>query len=147
MHYFFLDEQTGWVIGNGFFKTTNGGTTWNSISGTNPGVNTSDGSVFFSTAITGYITDPYSIYKTSDGGANFIKLFGTYTAYYHDIGFVDSQTGYITDRQYILKTIDAGQTWTKEVVLAQGELIELHFTDASHGWAGGSSGLILKYER
>lgn len=142
----FYDEQTGWVTGDGFFKTTNGGIKWDSIPGTSLSFG-GLGNISFSDAVTGYITDPKSIYKTLDGGASFTKIFDTHSQIYHDIHFLNFQTGYITDRKYILKTIDGGQTWTKEVVIEQGELVELHFTDDSHGWAGGSSGLVLKYER
>lgn len=144
---YFRDEQTGWVVGNGVFKTTNGGITWNNIPGNYAGFGHGLVNIFFPNAATGYMITSTEIYKTSDGGANFTKIFNTFNQHYPDIHFVDAQVGYITDNKYILKTIDAGQTWTKEVVLAQENLVELHFTDASHGWAGGTSGLILKYER
>ncbi len=142
----FFDEHTGWVTGDGFFKTTNGGVKWDSIPGTSATFG-GLGNISFSDATTGYITDPKSIYKTSDGGVSFTKIFDTHSPVYHDIHFINFQTGYITDRNYILKTIDGGQTWTKEVVIEKGEMVELHFTDGSHGWAGGSSGLVLRYAR
>jgi photosystem II stability/assembly factor-like uncharacterized protein len=143
---FFLDEQTGWVTGNGFFKTSNGGVTWTNIPGSITGFGRDIGNVFFPTTTTGYMTSAAAIFKTSDGGSSFTRIFDAHVHHYHDIHFFDAETGYYTDGRYVLKTINGGQTWTKDVVLAQGELVELHFTDPSHGWAGGWAGLILKYE-
>jgi len=64
---------------------------------------------------------------------------------YHDIHFVSPQIGYITDNKLILKTTDGGATWTKEVAMANSRIVELHFTDPNHGWAGADHGIILKF--
>lgn len=146
---YFLNEQTGWVTGDQFFKTTNGGISWESTPGVTFGYTM--GTISFPDANTGYVTDAYSINKTTNGGASYTKIFTPYSTYFHDIHFINPQIGYVTDNFYILKTIDGGQTWTKDVVIIPGSLggdiVELHFTDASHGWAAGSGGYILKYEK
>lgn len=53
------------------------------------------------------------------------------------------------DGPYIFKTTDSGNTWTKVVAVASSTpyLMELHFTDANHGWACGSNGMILKFDQ
>ena len=108
------------------------------------------GSVHFADNNTGYISDANSVNKTTNGGSTFFKIYTPSSSYYHDLHFLSPQVGYLTDQLYILKTVDGGINWVKEVTLAPDsgiELIELHFTDASHGWAGGSAGYILRYEK
>lgn len=142
---YFLNEQTGWVTGHGLFKTLDGGITWTSIP---PPIGLTFGglgTICFMDNDTGYVTDAGSVNKTLNGGSNFTMVFSTNRHVYHDISFVSKQTGYLTDDKHIFKTTDSGQNWTSEVALKNIQLFELHFTDASHGWAGGEQGLILKY--
>jgi photosystem II stability/assembly factor-like uncharacterized protein len=140
---FFLDEQTGWVTGGGLFKTSNACASWQRQS--TPGLSIwADGAVYFSDVNNGYVTDRESVLKTTNGGANFSKIFQSSTQAYHDVHFVTQQTGYVSDAKYLWKTTDGGQTWNKEVVFNDG-IGEIHFTDASHGWAGCAKGVILKY--
>lgn len=143
---YFLNEQTGWVTGYGLFKTSNGAITWDNISATTGMPFGGIGSIFFVNNNVGYITDPQSVHKTSNGGTSFTKVFSSRGQGYHDIDFVNAQTGYLTDRNHIVKTTDGGQNWMTEVFLKETVLVEVHFTDATHGWACGEAGLILKYE-
>lgn len=142
---YFLNEQTGWVTGHGLFKTTNAAVTWNNTPASGGLTFGGTGSISFVDNNTGYITDPYSVNKTSNGGISFTKVFSTPDHGYHDIAFVNAQTGYLTDDEHIFKTVDGGQNWMTEVFLKSIRLVEVHFTDASHGWACGELGLILKY--
>ena len=64
----FIDENTGFIVGEfgTILKTTNGGTTWTSISS---GTGNTLYSVKFPDATTGYIAgDNGTIMKTADGG-------------------------------------------------------------------------------
>jgi photosystem II stability/assembly factor-like uncharacterized protein len=142
----FLNEQTGWCAGiGGVFNTTNSGVNWNPQP--TPTFNFGlTGNVYFTDANNGYISDDNSVGKTINGGAAWTKIYALQGGY-HDLHFLTTNTGYVTDYYYIYKTIDGGNTWTREVRLASDMIIELHFTDANHGWATGGSGYILKYER
>jgi photosystem II stability/assembly factor-like uncharacterized protein len=141
---YFLNDQRGWVVRkDGLYATSNGGVNWNKI--TTPGFDfTNGGSVFFTTSTNGFITDDRLFAKTNSGGASWTTTF-TGTPNYHDIHFVSDNVGYLTDGHRIYKTTDGGNTWKTEVFLANASLLELHFTDANHGWACGSSGTVLKF--
>jgi photosystem II stability/assembly factor-like uncharacterized protein len=142
----FINDQIGWVIKrDGLFKTTNGGVDWQLIN-TGTVISPNISSVFFPDESHGYISDQLTIASTSNAGSSWTKSY-TGTSAYHDIHFVSANTGYITDNQYILKTIDGGLTWNKEVSLSGRVITELHFTDSNHGWACGSNGTLLKYEK
>ena len=142
---YFINDQTGWVIRkNGLFKTTNGGINWNLINTGSTLFNAT--SVFFTDTSHGLISDNMSVTSTKNGGSSWTKIYEG-TPGFHDIHFISSDTGYITDKTYILKTIDGGISWNKEVVLPWDTFVELHFTDANHGWACSMNGTILKYEK
>jgi photosystem II stability/assembly factor-like uncharacterized protein len=146
---FFTNQQIGWVIKQeGVYKTINGGIDWQIVN--TDTINFSyGGAIFFLNSDTGYISNSYFIEKTVNGGASWNKVFTcTYTtSAYHDIHFVSENVGYITDGRCVFKTTNGGNTWTKVVALASNNLIELHFTDANHGWACGEKGTILKYSQ
>jgi photosystem II stability/assembly factor-like uncharacterized protein len=144
---FFINEQIGWVLKQGaFYKTINAGIDWQRVNTDTINLD-QGGAVFFLNSDTGYISNTTCIEKTVNGGASWNKVFVCSTGSYHDIHFVSANVGYITDGPRIFKTSDGGNTWTKEVALGSvsKSLIELHFTDANHGWACGGKGTILKY--
>lgn len=146
---FFINEQTGWVLKQGaFYKTTNAGIDWQRVNTDTINLD-QGGAVFFLNSDTGYISNTTSIEKTVNGGTSWNKVFVCSTGLYHDIHFVSTNVGYITDGTCIFKTSDGGNTWTKEVALGSisNSLVELHFTDANHGWACGGKGTILKFNQ
>lgn len=137
----FLNEQYGWISHpGGPSKTTNGGVSWELK--TDPIFTSSTGNVFFTDINNGYTSDGFVIGKTTNGGNNWNRVF-TGTTAYQDIHFVTTNIGYTADGSTIYKTVDGGNTWTKEVVLPGQLIIELHFTDASHGWACGTNGVLV----
>jgi photosystem II stability/assembly factor-like uncharacterized protein len=145
---FFTNEQTGWALRKtGVYKTVNGGVDWQRVNTDTINLD-QGGAIFFLNSDTGYISNNTSIEKTVDGGASWNKVFTCTTSTYHDIHFVSSNVGYITDGPRIFKTSDGGNTWTKVVAMGSisNSLIELHFTDANHGWACGGKGTVLKFK-
>lgn len=145
----FINEQTGWISKQeGVYKTINGGKDWQRLNTDTINLD-QGGAIFFLNSDTGYISNNTSIEKTVDGGASWNKVFVCSSSFYHDIHFVSEKVGYITDGPRIFKTPDGGNTWTKVVALASSSnsLMELHFTDANHGWACGQKGTILKYNQ
>jgi|GEM_PF-668895 len=139
----FLNDQYGWVAGSGGpFRTINGGIAWEQK--THPEFNFLWGSAFFNDTNNGYVSDGGRVFKTSNSGNAWTKVF-TGTGGYQDLHFTSTTTGYFTEGNYIYKTTDGGSTWNKVVVLPKKTMVELHFTDASHGWACGD-GIVLKYQ-
>ena len=145
---YFLNDQTGWVIRmDSLYKTIDGGTNWQSIITGNqfyPGDGL--GVVFFTTPAHGFIADAYSVDVTTNSGASWNKVYKG-AQYYHDLYFLDENLGYVTDSSSILKTVDGGATWKKDATVPGTIFLELHFTDAHHGWACGKDGVVLKYEK
>ncbi|MBE7174554.1 MAG: hypothetical protein INR73_28540 [Williamsia sp.] len=86
------------------------------------------------------------VYKSVDGGENFAKVgvIGNGLTGYLNLHFVDENTGYCTVNTALYKTTDGGATW--QIALKwKYALIEVHFTDAEHGWVCGTNGTILTY--
>ena len=140
---FFLDEQTGWILGpNGLMSTANGGLNWQAVP--IPVYDFSVNSVWFTNPGTGYISAVGKIARSPNGGSSWENVYQG-NSFFHDMHFVDENTFYITDLNRIFKTTNRGNTWTREVVTEKYSFVELHFTSATRGWACGSKGTILKF--
>ena len=138
----FVNDLTGWTNRSGrIFKTTDGGLTWaNQFSGS-----TGAGLDFVSTS-TGFMVSDRTAYKTTNGGATFTAIYSNLPETIIDIDFVSETTGYISFENKIYKTTDAGLTWTQVVALSYPQtFFEIHFIDATHGWACGTNGLLLRF--
>ncbi|HEX5024623.1 MAG TPA: YCF48-related protein [Agriterribacter sp.] len=147
---FFSDEMNGWVsVPTGLFKTTDGGVNWVKID--SDLFSWTIGGIFFHDANSGYISNRNNILKTEDGGASWNIVYTDPQGVAIDIHFVTRNLGYFNTQKSIYKTTDGGLSWSKEVRLRQdggnSGAVELHFTDANHGWVSGSLGSILKYVR
>jgi photosystem II stability/assembly factor-like uncharacterized protein len=104
-------------------------------------------SVFFTPNNNAYIINELGeLFKSTDGGSTFslIKSFQN-IAGFCDIHFIDNNIGYVSKGNRIYKTTDAGLNWVIAVALGEDSIIEIHFTDATHGWACGFKGLVLKF--
>ena len=140
---FFINDLTGWVrTFNGLHKTTDGGQTWTKK------LTVERGNIDFPSINVGYISTESGIKKTMDGGdtwlpVNFPEALGGDS--FVDVDFVSESTGFISTPKSIFKTTDGGNTWQRVVKMGSKQIIEIHFTDASHGWACGSDGMVLKY--
>jgi photosystem II stability/assembly factor-like uncharacterized protein len=141
----FLDDNTGFISNSyGIFKTTNGGVAWTKIRNLNL---SRPESIQFLNATTGFYSDENALWKTTDGGTGWTKIYeipaGVGTSF-NDMDFIDSNVGYFVAGRLVLKTIDGGAHW--EPVIRSGSLlIEIHFTDATHGWACGANGKVFVY--
>ena len=84
----------------------------------------------------------FSIISYKVGGADKGTAIAAYIV--SGVGFIGAGVIF-KDGSYVYKTINGGNTWTKEVVLPNKLIIEVHFRDAQHGWACGTDGVILKF--
>jgi len=143
------NNTTGWIANMDRIYKSNGALNdWvpSTINGAATGANYSALSVISSSVV---YAAAYGgkLFKSTDGGTTFnlLKTLGTETGF-TDIHFLTEQVGYLSCGHYIYKTTDAGVNWTKVASTARLLISEIHFTDASHGWASGEGeDVILKF--
>jgi photosystem II stability/assembly factor-like uncharacterized protein len=145
---FFRDINTGWLVnGKDVHRKINTGLGWSTY-------------VLDTATVCHFITDIYApsnnivylgdinglFYKSTNAGQSFtvIKDFGT-IGFNMDLQFIDDNIGYVSAGRKIFKTTDGGLNWTTVVSMGSALFNEIHFTDATHGWACGTKGVILKF--
>ncbi len=92
-----------------------------------------------------------SVFATTDGGATFAPrtaVPGTAAvrggAQPGGIDFLDARTGYATSGTQIFQTLDGGVSWRAVAEAGGGGLLGLRFADATHGFAFGWGGTLLR---
>lgn len=158
---FFTNDNTGYAVGYGvtlsfggikygiIFKTTDGGTTWNTqYSG--PWNYEYFNSVYFPEVNKGYVVGSGgTILITTDGGTTWSDTDSNKIL--NSVFFTDDNTGYAVgfdisvglEEGIILKTIDGGATWTDQYPFGSW-LNSVYFANANTGYVVGSGGTILK---
>lgn len=152
--HFPVDEYTGYAGGavSTMLKTTDGGLSWQALS--------IDGGyvydiVFPENNETGYASAIYGslgwIYKTTDGGNNWVKVLDLEDASIRSMSFpVDDQTGYIAnnDTYYqhgVWKTTDGGSSWNYITQGITSVPVAIDFPiNSQFGIAVGYSGDVIK---
>lgn len=144
---YFINRNTGWVVGNNnrIAKTLDGGDTWISLCNDYFGDNNIQ-SVYFSDINTGYaVGNNGYIIKTNDGGSTWSVQTSPTTKDLFSIKFVNAYTGWaVGDLGTILKTSNGGQTWISQTSGTSQMLLSTKFADINTGWATGANGTILK---
>jgi photosystem II stability/assembly factor-like uncharacterized protein len=114
----FTSASTGFIVGEGheFYKTSNGGLTWNRVA--LPGY--PDGPLYNITFVNqsvGFIAGnsaqgSIDIFRTLDGGASWhnVQSFPLGGSWYH-IDFVNQNVGFMGSNGAIVRTMDGGQSW------------------------------------
>ena len=149
---FFINGTTGWVSdGNAIFRTNGSINNWIkcgfvslpnqtniSIFALSPDI------VYIGTGDQGHAI----IYKSVNGGKDFYATgsLDSDNPGYVDIHFTDEKNGYVSANKKIYQTTDGGTTWKNVVSLGESNIVEIHFTNADHGWACGN-GTILIYNK
>jgi photosystem II stability/assembly factor-like uncharacterized protein len=113
---FFLDEERGWIVGGGI-----------NIEGGILGTTTDGGRTWrFDSGLT----------RPSRRATDF---------HLNAVWFLDARRGFIVaDGFRILRTRDGGRQWHRvpSATRVWAHLLDLHFVDATHGWAIGNGGLV-----
>ncbi len=151
----FVDANTGWAVGTiantgggAVLKTTNAGVSW--FSQADSAVNGLS-SVYFVNANTGWAVSGYGqMIKTTNGGTTWVTQYSSTIYGFNSVQFLDLNTGYAVGGSIgniILKTTNGGTNWAIQFrdSVATHSLSCVHFVDATHGWAVGTKGVILKH--
>ena len=142
---FFLDQHTGWVVGNQgvIFATTDGGTSWQSQEPP-PGAHFNLLDVFFADADRGWISTASGwLLRTDDGGADW-EVLGVGVSPHYDMHFLDAGKGWVAGTGGRIRyTENGGESWTTRDAGTELDLYAVHFLDEETGWVAGEQGLIL----
>ena len=145
-----IDRRRSWgVTGLGaVVNSTDGGWTWAELSRLQYDGESFAGpfnQVVFLDDLHGWIVDPFSIWRTEDGGKNWRRYFPAeksdpLTGDPQRCHFIDASNGWLCGTNGIVYiTIDGGKTWRARRVTGQDtDLKDVFFLDKEKGWAGGS---------
>ena len=91
-------------------------------------------------------TGGLNLYRTVDGGENWILSNTGYSAAFSAIHFVDELHGWIagTGTSYIFGTSDGGQSWTNLANTIATGVNDIYFTSTTNGFICGNSGQLRK---
>ncbi len=147
IHVDFDNDKRGWIVGEGgtILFTGDGGDTWARQDSR--------------TTVTLYHVDfrndknglavgaKGTLLRTFDGGANWMTVRTSVPATLLSVEFVNDEEAWAVGRAgTILRTGDGGVTWLKQDSANTHNLYALHF-QKKIGWAAGSNGMMMRYER
>ncbi len=142
----FINEQTGFVTGypSKMAKTTNRGFNW-----TTPNItfsnSTENGTNFtFLSEFTGYFTDSYKTFKTTDGGNNWTSVSNLGTASDFGLFFNDVNSGWMTNSAGLYKTTNGAVNWVLQNTGVNITMTSVSFINYNTGWISGVNGHILR---
>ncbi|MGC3945723.1 MAG: Ig-like domain-containing protein [Chryseolinea sp.] len=143
----FLDDQHGWMssgFANSFYKTADGGVTWEPVSLPSPNHSASVRSMHFINFNTGVIsiTDELLL-KTTDGGTTWREVHRSpdnFWCHFKKVHFKDATHGFVIGTAgYLATTDDAGETWTQNTfstVTSNEPIMDLAY-NGTDIWAAG----------
>jgi photosystem II stability/assembly factor-like uncharacterized protein len=122
--------------------TTDGGINWWQLSS----FNNWQFSLFFVNPNIGWTVGDYgTIYKTTNGGFNWVSQNSNSSATFRDVFFIDENIGIAVGQSgTIRRTTDGGQNWTTQISGTISYLLSVSFIDANSGWIATIDGTILR---
>ena len=138
----FIDENTGFSVGENFapnipkgviIKTIDGGNNWE----LNFAIEQELRDVHFVNADTGYVVGTGgTIYKTTNGGDDWVAKTSGVDVNLHSVFFTDTETGYACGiGGTIIQTTDGGDTWTIADTPTTDGMFAISFFNDSIGFA------------
>ena len=147
IHIDFVDEKRGWIVGaaGAILHTEDAGETWTKQ---NSETDATLYHVDFRNDKEGWtVGEKGTILRTDDGGRTWRKVESPARGTLLSVQFVNADEGWIVGRGgVILRSGNRGQTWIEQESGTKQNLYAL-FIDKKNGWAVGSNGLIVKYQR
>ncbi len=138
---FFINPDTGWAIENdGFFKTTDSGTSWLFVNGVSNGLR----DLFFLNNDTGWIIRQQgvnSIIKTTNGGVSwFVQHNPTpFGPDPQDIFIFNDSKGWISELTFKILSLANDSTWGIQIVpLGFNPYYSITMADTNTGYSGGT---------
>jgi len=147
IHIDFVDDRRGWIVGAGgaILHTDDAGETWVRQ---NSETSATLYHIDFRNEKQGWaVGERGTILRTEDGGQTWRGIVSPARSTLLSVQFVSEDDGWIVGRGgTILRSGDRGKTWLEQESGTKQNLYAL-FVDKKIGWAVGSRGLILKYQR
>lgn len=147
IHIDFVDEKRGWIVGaaGAILHTDDAGESWTSQSSE---TTVTLYHVDFRNEKKGWaVGERGTILRTDDGGRTWTKVESPARSTLLSVQFVSDDEGWVVGRGgTILRSSDGGRTWVEQESGTKQNLYALFMTK-KNGWAVGSDGLILRYER
>lgn len=147
IHIDFVDEKRGWIVGaaGAILHTDDGGESWTKQASE---TTVTLYHVDFRNEKKGWaVGERGTILRTEDGGRTWTKVESPARSTLLSVQFVSDDEGWIVGRGgAILRSGDAGRSWVEQESGTKRNLYAL-FMSKKNGWAVGSEGLILGYER
>jgi len=139
----FVNENTGYAVGNKILKTTNAGNNWiqqfqfsyrfNAVSFSDANTVLAVGDSMLSGLV----------YKTTNGGINW-KFQSNQIAACDDIICLDANIAYIATYHQIYKTTNGGGNWNVSYYYQHADYLSVYFTGYEAGFAVGNDGLVSR---
>ena len=138
----FVDSNYGWIVGdNIILRTTDGGTLWTTLSDSGLFY----GVAFIDTSIGWIVGENGKIFRTTDGGENWMSQLSGISEWLSAVCFIDENNGIICgDNGIILRTTNAGANWTQQTSGTTNILFNLCFIDENNGTICGENGTLLR---
>ena len=132
---FFIDQNTGWVVFDSLYYTTDGGSTWKGISKVPTGNPIPIHNLYFTDKNNGWAENDTTLVRTSDGGKNWQIVKAPFRG---DMKVFGMDTIYLFNGGRFGRTTDAGKNWIDMQVTQQGtSLINMSFSESKFGFIGG----------
>ncbi len=133
----FIDSIQGWVVSwvgvgkKGLIYHTDNGKDWVIQDSVNPALH----GICFLDSLKGFVVgDSGTLLKTTDGGAQWIKVETGTTKDLMDVQFADSLHGLAVGSDVVLRTVDGGVTWSAITQNIPALLTDVAFPDVVHAW-------------
>jgi photosystem II stability/assembly factor-like uncharacterized protein len=147
IHIDVVDEKRAWIVGAGgaILRTEDSGESWiKQVSNTTVTLFHVD---FRNEKKGCAVGERGTILVTEDGGRTWAKVASAARSTLLSVQFVSDDEGWIVGRGgTILRSSNAGRSWIEQESGTKQNLFALFMTK-KNGWAVGSNGLILRYER
>ena len=147
IHIDFVDDKHGWIVGAGgaILYTEDAGESWRQQ---NSDTKATLYHVDFRNQKQGWaVGERGTILRTDDGGITWSKVDSPARGTLLSVQFVSEDEGWIVGRGgAILRSGNSGQTWIVQESGTKQNLYALYM-DKKNGWAVGSSGLVVRYQR
>ena len=139
---YFVNSNTGWIVsqlGN-VRKTIDGGNTWSAPQNLD---NTNLYGIYFFNENLGWIAGRESIWKTINGGNNWVISYPIAGAggWLYSFSFVDQNTGWVCGDVALLKTTNGGNNWIdqwqNQTTILSHDINSIKFINSNTGWTAG----------